>query len=238
MRNVHPLLLVLLRHGESTGNAADRGAPVEDEFWDQSNHDWHLTAHGREQAAAAGRRLSSTGLADFDEQWVSPMLRARETAQHLGLPNERWVVHQALAERSWGHEQRGLRPEARSRWLAVTTGLLAQDPWHWAMAGGESLATVQARVRALLSPALISGAPARLLLVTHGELIVAAQAMFHPPFVPSDPQFRVASGSFVAYRRDEQGTWSRAVDGDNWQEVSAHIPVSELDDPAHSGRLG
>jgi 2,3-bisphosphoglycerate-dependent phosphoglycerate mutase len=74
--------IVLLRHGESVGNAQDRF---------QGQYDFPLSEKGRAQAQALAERWKNEGLI-FERCIASPLLRARQTAEivtaALGIPLE------------------------------------------------------------------------------------------------------------------------------------------------------
>ncbi|SRR5579875_92019 len=125
-------MLLLIRHGESTANAA--GLLV-------GRADAPLTAAGRRQAAALGSILGS-GSVPVTTLISSPLRRALDTAQSLGLGvpvtiDHRWV------EVDYGEED--LRPLDQ-----IGTALRR----HWQSgssfrpAGGETLHEVGERVRA------------------------------------------------------------------------------------------
>jgi len=121
-------VLVLVRHGEAAGNAA--GLLL-------GRTDSPLTAHGRAQAAG----LTGT-LGPVARLVSSPLARARDTAQALGLGlpvevDERWI------EMDYGElEGRPLGSVPRSVWARWRADTGFRPP------GGESLADVGARVRA------------------------------------------------------------------------------------------
>lgn len=155
-------MLVLVRHGEATANAA--GLLL-------GRSDVPLTPTGWAQAAALGPRLRSAR-----RLLTSPLRRAVDTAGALGLPvpvevDERWV------EVDYGvHEGRPLSDvpsEVWRRWRA--------DPGY-RPEGGESLAEVGLRVRAACEELLGDGdAPARdgggdVVVVSHVSPIKAAVA--------------------------------------------------------------
>jgi len=72
LREEATLTLVLLRHGEP--DWFPEGRPVDDA---------HLTARGRAQAVAAARDLADGRYGSVNAIYVSPLLRAQETAQPL-----------------------------------------------------------------------------------------------------------------------------------------------------------
>jgi len=120
-------VLVLLRHGESTANA--QGLLL-------GRSDVELTEHGREQATALGALLGPVA-----QLCSSPLRRALDTAAALGvdLPietDDRWV------EVDYGeHEGTRLGDVPAEVWRQWRN-----DP-AFVPAGGESLASVSARVR-------------------------------------------------------------------------------------------
>jgi broad specificity phosphatase PhoE len=120
-------VLVLVRHGETEGNAAGELL---------GRRESPLTARGRADAAALG-----TALAPVDRLVSSPLGRARATASALraGAPVEidpRWVeVDYGELE---GRALRSVPAELWARWRA--------DP-DFRPPGGESLAEVGVRVR-------------------------------------------------------------------------------------------
>ncbi|HEY3942018.1 MAG TPA: histidine phosphatase family protein [Acidimicrobiales bacterium] len=119
-------MLVLIRHGESTGNAS--GLLV-------GRSDLLLTELGHRQAVAVGRALDAVG-----EVRSSPLRRALDTARALGVdgpvvPDERWV------EMDYGQlEGRPVADVPPEVWGAWRT-----DP-DFRPAGGESLRDVETRV--------------------------------------------------------------------------------------------
>ena len=122
-----PTVLILVRHGESTGNAD--GLLL-------GRIDSPLTARGLEQA----RSLADT-VAGADRLISSPLARARDTADALGtgLPveiDERWVeVDYGEYD---GRKLTDIPAEVWRRWRSDTT---------FVPPGGESLASAGSRVR-------------------------------------------------------------------------------------------
>ncbi len=128
-------MLVLVRHGESTGNAA--GQLV-------GRLDAPLTERGRSQAAFVGKVLTPPA-----RIVTSPLARARASAEAIavatGRPLDAVVVDERWVEADYGVldgcELAAVPAEAWRR--------LRADP-HYRPEGGESLAEVGARVRASL----------------------------------------------------------------------------------------
>ncbi|GGL89208.1 histidine phosphatase family protein [Nakamurella endophytica] len=170
--------LVLVRHGESTGNvaataAAAAGLPVIDVGLRDA--DVPLSPTGRDQARAFGDWLGdpSSGFAP-DSVWCSPYLRARETAEiglaaaGVDLPVR---VDERLRDRELGIldlltavgvEQRFPEEAARRRWLGK---------FYYRPPGGESWADVALRLRTLLADLDRTDDGHRVLVVAHDAVI-------------------------------------------------------------------
>jgi broad specificity phosphatase PhoE len=171
--------LWLVRHGESVANvaadAAERaGAEViAVEFRDA---DVPLSRIGLEQAAALGRWLATVPKAESPAAvWVSPYLRARQTAEIALATAERSIparVDERLRDRelgvldlhtSLGVDVRFAAEAARRRWLGK---------FYYRPPGGESWADVALRVRSVLHEmdATIDGQS--VLVVAHDALVM------------------------------------------------------------------
>lgn len=148
----------MIRHGETPGNAARRYVGAIDE---------PLSAHGREQARAAGV-FPQVGLV-----YVSPMLRARQTAGIM-FPNARQVEVPGVQEMDFGafggrtaDEMAG--DAAYRAWVAG--GCAGRCP------GGESRDEFVARVCAAMEAfcrGLRARGEGRAVLVAHGGTLMAS----------------------------------------------------------------
>jgi broad specificity phosphatase PhoE len=126
--------LLLIRHGQSVGNAADRIQGINDE---------PLTDLGRRQARVLANRLQRCELAGL---YSSPLLRARETADIIGAVHELAVVlKEGLQEYNPGvvtglcwEEVQAQYPEIAKRW--------AEDSWHVPIPGEEGVDVFLSRV--------------------------------------------------------------------------------------------
>ena len=152
---------MLLRHGESEGNAQSRM---------QGRRDYPLSALGREQAARAAAFIRTSGLS-LSAVYTSPLIRASETAAIVAEAGVRppALVDEDLAEIGAGSLQgmneaeiRVAHPEFMHRPLSETGDFAAY--------GGESYAEVQARLTRLMArlEARHREAEERVLLVGHG----------------------------------------------------------------------
>jgi alpha-ribazole phosphatase len=145
-------VLILVRHGRTALNATGRL---------QGRIDEPLDDLGHLQAKAAAERVGPV-----DEVVSSPLGRARQTADAFGMPytvDERWI------ELSYG-EYEGMPmgdvpSEAWRRWR--------EDP-AFAPVGGESLATLDARVRAACDDLATRAVDRLVVVVSHVSPIKAA----------------------------------------------------------------
>ncbi len=132
--------LVLMRHGRTAWNVEGRY---------QGQADPPLDAHGRAQAVALALGLQRAGVR-LDALYVSPLLRARQTAlpvaARLGVRpvyDPRWMeIHLGQWQGLPVTVIRQRYPAAFARWEA--------DPWGATIPGGEGLCQVQQRVYAAL----------------------------------------------------------------------------------------
>jgi len=158
--------VLLVRHGETDYNAADRF---------QGQIDVPLNDRGRAQSLALARSLAGEGLRGL---YSSPSARARETAEivggELGLAP---VLDARLMEADAG-EWAGRRfediiaddPGAFAAWRAA-------DP-TFRFPGGESVADQAQRVAAALAD--VAAGPLPALVVTHGGTIRAVDGIVRP----------------------------------------------------------
>lgn len=157
-----PRRIVLLRHGESAGNA-------DDSVYERvPDHALRLTERGRGQAAATGERLRELFGRERVSVYVSPYRRTLETFQELRLDPALVRVREEprLREQDWGNWQdmEDVRLQKTYR--------DAYGHFFYRFAQGESGADVYDRVGAFLESLYRSfeapDHPPNVLLVTHG----------------------------------------------------------------------
>jgi len=131
--------LLLIRHGQSVGNAADRIQGLNDE---------PLTELGREQAQALAYRVRAQYA--LSAVYSSPLLRARETAEIiaavLGLEvrveDRLKEYHPGVVTGMRFEEVQAQYPEVAKRW--------AEDSWRVPIPGEEGVELFQRRVMAAM----------------------------------------------------------------------------------------
>jgi probable phosphoglycerate mutase len=159
-----PLILTLVRHGESDWNAARRTQGQDDRA--------RLSELGRAQAAQVAVTLVPSA---YDLVVTSDLARARETAaiiaDLLALPVE---VEPLLRERSFGILEGGPLSQVTGDLSGIVDGVVV-DP-DARPSEGESFRDVAARAARFLESAATRWPSGRLLVVTHGGMIRALRA--------------------------------------------------------------
>ncbi|MEO7036688.1 MAG: histidine phosphatase family protein [Polyangiaceae bacterium] len=154
--------IMLLRHGESQGNAQGRM---------QGRRDYPLSRLGQDQAARAGAFIA--GLGPFAAVYASPLKRAFETATIVAAQGVRPapVVDEDLHEIAAGSLEGMNEDEIRAAHPVFMERSLTETG-DFSDYGGESYADVQARVKRVMArvEARHREASDRVLLVGHGGL--------------------------------------------------------------------
>ena len=196
-----PLLLVLLRHGQSEWN-------LENLFTGWKDPD--LTPAGVEEAKAAGRRLKARGLA-FDLCFTSALVRAQHTLDlalvELGQTGLPIVRDQALNERDYGDLSGLNKDEARKRWGEEQVHLWRRS-YDVPPPGGESLKDTVARALPYycqdILPAVLSGK--RVLVAAHGNSLRALVMVLDRLTPETIPAMELATGVPIVYRLKPDST--------------------------------
>ena len=210
--------ILLVRHGESEGNAQERM---------QGRSDFPLTEHGRSQARTFGRWLRGHGLS-FAAAYVSPLRRAWETAEiarvAAGFPAP--VAEPSLAEIHAGALEgvtfAGIAEQFPS-YMARGVGGIGD----FAEFGGEGYDDVQARAGELKARLIERhrGAGERVLCVGHGGLNFQLLKLCICEPVPRVCIVRMGNCSATLVRfRERRGTYIG--------EIVWHVPVELMEGPS------
>jgi broad specificity phosphatase PhoE len=150
-------VLILVRHGRTAANAAGL-------LQGRLNQD--LDERGQRQAVAVAEMLKAAG--PIDTLIASPLKRAQQTAAVFGVPvetDERWI------ELSYGQYEgvpyTGVPSEVWQRWL--------QD-FDYVPDGGESLSSLDQRVRAACEDLVERAARGNVVVVSHVSPMKSAVA--------------------------------------------------------------
>ena len=207
-----PYTIVLLRHGESVGNA---------EGYHQGQADFPLSETGRLQAQALASRWH-TEQVTFDRLISSPLLRARETAEiiasALNLPfefNHDWMERDAGLLSGLHHDeasQRYPRPAFMHPYQPV--GRTGESQWELFLRAGRA---VQSLLNYPSGHFLVVAHSAILNMVLYAMLGIMPQANFTGPrftfsntgfaslsYTPDEHAWRVLGINDHAHWRDEE----------------------------------
>ena len=173
-----PIDFVLVRHGESEGNAANsRSRKGDDKDFDEAfltrhSSKWRLTDRGKEHARLAGLWIRDNIGTDFFRYYVSEYLRAMETAALLSLPGAKWYVDFYLRERDWGALDLMTNHD---RYLHFAKDLERRkiDSFYWNPPRGESMAQLCRRLDRILGTLHRECADKKVIIVCHGEVMWA-----------------------------------------------------------------
>lgn len=192
-----PIDLVLLRHGESEENAANKKSRGGDnslfteEFREKHSRSFRLTDKGIEQAIAAGQWLRDNG-PQFDRFYVSDYIRAKETAYNLRLPNASWISKVQLRERDMALMDNTPENE-RKKLFAREHHKFQLDPFlSYPAGGGESVAALCHRLKTdFLDHLARECSDKKVIAVCHGHVMRALQleleSLGHDDFIRLDP---------------------------------------------------
>jgi broad specificity phosphatase PhoE len=178
-----PTELVFIRHGESEENFAfgqdKKGESLEniDAPYGRPNWKHRLDNLGIEQALAAKLCLMQYmgGLATFSALYVSPYLRARETAAYLGndIPTG-WIIDDRIGEREWG--EYGETPSFLRDKIFPRTKTGIDNSRFWTRhPGGENVPDINYRLNSFFNMLSQKHASQKVLAVTHGGIMRAVR---------------------------------------------------------------
>lgn len=241
-----PSELVLVRHGESLGNVADREALAARAHRldiDVSDEQVELSGKGREQASALSQRIATLPPDEAPSVVISsPYRRARATAElALADTDLEVLLDERLRERELGifdgitwYGIQAMQPDEFARRERV-------GKFYYRPPGGESWADVVLRVRSLLVELQARFAGERVWLFTHEAVIMAFRYVLEGLDAPgalalqrSEP---IANCSMTKYRRGPEGLALVAREDSSAVEEAGvdvtHEPDAATDAEAH-----
>ena len=229
--------LWLVRHGESRANVAADHA--ERELLEQIASEWRdadvpLSELGERQAAALAQAFQALEPQTLPGAvWVSPYLRARQTAEIAlsasGVTGS--LVDERLRDRelgvldlltSTGVESRYPGEAARRRWLGK---------FYYRPPGGESWADVALRLRSVLADMDRHPHGATTLVVAHDAIVMVflyvCLGLSEQELLDFALTHPVANASITRLTRADGGTWSLDVFSGDEHLRQLDVPVTE-----------
>ena len=176
-----PIDLILIRHGQSEGNAAMRLSEKGDNTaftaltTGRHSRSYRLSEKGREQAIQAGKWLQEEFLKEgktFDRFITSEYSRAMETAALLNLPDAVWYRNFYLTERDWGDIEASPESERNEKFKDALS-MRRIEPFFWRPPNGESLAELCLRLDRVLQTLHREYSGMCVIIVCHGEVMRA-----------------------------------------------------------------
>lgn len=148
--------LILVRHGESEGNAvrkSEKFGPIstlqQEAILNRPDWQQRLTPRGRAQAGLARRAIINSygSIENIDAFYVSPHVRTRETAAIISMGTQAtWQIKNALSERSWGSQAKLNNDE-----ISVLNGYVSpNEDWNVCFKRGESFMDIVYRTQNLM----------------------------------------------------------------------------------------
>jgi probable phosphoglycerate mutase len=201
-----PSLLWVVRHGESAGNVArDRAEAegLERIALDSRDVDVPLSKRGRDQAEALGNALAEQ---PPDVVWVSPYLRAQQTASialHRASLTVPVVVDERLREREFGALDGLTRKGIEAQWPQEAERRKAVGKFYHRPPGGESWTDALLRVRSVLGDMRRDCADRHVLIVAHQVVVLlcryVVEGMTEQDVLTVDRQGDVANCSVTSF---------------------------------------
>lgn len=173
-----PIDLVLVRHGESEGNVANRQDRAGDssllttEHRNRHNSTWRLTDRGIIQAQKAGEWIRKNIKGKFDHYLTSAFVRARETAGYLNLPEANWEIDPYLIERDHG-DLDGMTQAQKEEKFGENLARRAMQEFYWRPPNGETRLEAGLRWDRIMQSLSIRHHDHRVIIVAHETLIEA-----------------------------------------------------------------
>ncbi len=206
-RKIKPSIVTLIRHGETTWNAAHRV---------QGQLESPLSARGLRQAEALAARLAGE---QFDALYASDLTRARDTARKIaGLSGAELQIDQRLRERHYGVFQGHTWDEIKLRFPDEFARYKSQFP-GMTIPGGEANEDFSARVLGVLGELACKHPHA--MVVAHGGLVdmLYRHASSIPLNAPRD--YPLPNASVNRFRYD--GRWHVESFGDVAHLAHIHL---------------
>lgn len=216
-----PIDIIVVRHGESEGNVADKAGRNGDnslftpDFRNRHSREFRLTNNGIKQAQAAGVWLRENINFPIDRFLVSDYIRAKETAYELGISGALWSVEYQLRERDTALMD-NLPPDEKARLFSLEQRQYELDRFLSIPAGGgESAAALCLRIKTdIIAHLARDYSDKSVAVVCHGHVMRALQMellqLGHDDFIrldsSSSPLEKIQNCQIMWYTRRNPST--------------------------------
>jgi broad specificity phosphatase PhoE len=216
-----PIDIILVRHGESEGNKANKASRNGNNqfftpgFKDKHSRDFRLTDKGIDQANIAGDWIRFNIPMPLDRFYVSDYIRAKETAAYLNLSNASWRVEFHLRERDTALMDNCPEDEQK-KLFSLENRQYSIDPFlSYPAGGGESIAALCQRLKTTMIEHWAREChDKRIIVVCHGHVMRALQLEFedlgHDDFIRTDqsekPEDQIRNCQILWYTRRDPAT--------------------------------
>jgi broad specificity phosphatase PhoE len=196
-----PAEIVLVRHGQCTGNVADRASykGIHDlfnhEVRSQESSQWSLTPTGIRESELTGDWIKNNIASAFDYYFSSDYIRSVETAKYMNFANSNWLKSTLLREREWGGTENLSYPERNV--LFQQLGISAKEnSIFWKPPNGESMIDILRKTRSFLDRIKKIGKGKRILIVSHGAPLQAFRVLQYE-IDPSHYVSFISGGNYI-----------------------------------------
>lgn len=183
-RSAMPTEIVIVRHGQCTGNVADRASCkgnhdlFTQEVRNQKSSQWQLTTAGIKESVMAGNWIRKNIISAFDYYFSSDYVRAAETAKCMDFADSHWIESVLLREREWGGIEN--LPYTERSILFQKLGIsFTEDSIFWRPLNGESMVAIIKKIRFFLDRIRKITTGKRIIIVSHGTPLQAFRVIQH-----------------------------------------------------------
>jgi len=176
------LELFIIRHGMSVRNhytdlAFEGDTTLLDLHMEEGKDEssWPLWRDGELQARQTGEWLRDHHGHDYAGTYTSPFLRARQTAELLGIDNAEWAVDERIRERLWGDYGPETNPLYTTQEYMSDIHKCGYPTWRTRLPGGEAVVDLYPGAEAFLREVIRDTEAGKVLIVTHGGTMRAMQ---------------------------------------------------------------
>ena len=215
MQNRWPRRLILVRHGESTGNVARQAAMdagLSEINIDHRDIDVPLSPQGEQQAIALGRWFADQSVDTLPEVVLaSPYVRAHNTAkliaEHGGFSDADFILDERLREKEFGILDRLTAAGIKERFPDQVRFRTLLGKFYHRPPSGESWCDVVLRLRSLMDTVGLHYAGQDVMIVSHQVVVLCLRYLLErlteQQILAIDNEGDVANCSITEYRFDE-----------------------------------